>query len=115
MAKQLCGGHDGVDAATKGRQHATRIEGGSVGDDVDPAFDDHVVERQIVAVGELGESVAQGGVKKPTTLRPHRCRREVNSTRRAHLVIRESGDHIPELGDGPNGRRQERTDTLEHD
>jgi hypothetical protein len=91
------------------------VEEGCVGFNIDAALNDDVIEREMVVVGELSQSVAQRGVEEMSSLETEWRRREVDAFCCAGFVIGKPGYDVPKIRNGRGGRSGEGTDSFEAD
>ena len=113
--RELAERHDRIDPPTEGDQHPRGVEVGFVGVRGTAAVDADVLERKIVAKGELPEAVVQGGVKEREPLVAHRGLGQIDVARRARLVVRQSRQQVPQFADPDEGGSTQRGHAVERD
>ena len=104
-----------VDAAAEGDEDAGGVEGRSIAVGLASALDEDVVERQLVAEGELAETLSQRRLEEGAAARTHRDLAEVHPTRGPGLVVGEARQEVPELGHGHQRGAAQSVDPLEDD
>ena len=107
VGAQLLDRHHRIDAAAEGRENATGVDEWFVGFDADSTLDRDVAQWELITIRELAQSVRERGLEESSSVSAERRRPDINTASGPGLVVRESGDEVPELGEGDDGRRLE--------